>query len=252
LLVLAIAVVLGYYGVQAYRNHAAQQAESAKQAAYKAQVPGHYEGFAEDQAFTFDLDADGTGKALWRNGNTFVSDLSWQQDRLTKIEKHVIGLPVPLSPSEAILPDWKVLSLDPDRLPTGDYLDTANDDRIVRKVTAASLPWPQTGELPSGWLQHPLRLGCGANAAGAQEPMLELKADGSARLRLGDTDHAAIWALNPGPSGKVFVVGTGFLLTLGKVGGAVSLAGPLLVSCATPHYELSNAPLAQAASPPAG
>jgi hypothetical protein len=150
------------------------------------------------------------------------------------------------------MPDWKVLSLDPDKLTTGDYIETGNDDRIVRKMTAASLPWPQTGELPSGWLQHPLKISCGANAAGAQEPTLEFKADGSARLKLGDTDHGAAWALNPGASGKIFVVGTGFLLTLGKVGGDVSLAGPLLVSCATPHYELSNVPLAQAGSPPSG
>jgi serine/threonine-protein kinase len=252
LLVLAIVAVAVYYGVQSYRNYTARQAELAKQAAYSAQVPGHYEGFADEQAFTFDLDADGTGKAIWRNGNMYEDNLTWQQDQLTRIEAHIIGLPVPLAPSAAIMPDWKALSLDPDRLQTGDYLDTGNDDRIVRKMTTASLPWPQTGELPSGWLQHPLRISCGADAAGAQAPTLELNADGSVRMRLGDSDKSGVWAANPGPSGNVFMVGSGFLLTLGKAGGTVSLAGPLLVSCTTPSYELGNEPNAQAGPPPAG
>jgi serine/threonine-protein kinase len=253
LLLLAIAAVLVYYGVHAYQKHAAQQAYQAKQDAYNLLVPGHYEGFAENQAFTFNLEADGTGKAIWRNGNLFEDNLTWQQDGLTRIEAHIIGLPVPLAPSAAIMPGWKVLSLDPDRLQSGEYQETGNYDRIVRKVTDASLPWPQTGELPSGWLEHRLKISCGANAAGAQEPALGLETDGRANLRLGDTDHVAVWAVNPGASGKVFVVGTGFLVTLGKVGGNLSLAGPLLVSCAAPHYELSNASShTQAASPPAG
>jgi serine/threonine-protein kinase len=251
LLVLAIAAVAVYFGVLAYQNYAARQAEQAQQAAERLLVPGHYEGFATDQAFSFDLDADGTGKSIWRDGSPYESTLTWRQAGLIVIEKYTVGLPVPLGGAET-KPEWKPLSLVPDKLTTGDYLETGNDDRIVRKMTAASLPWPQTNELPSGWLQHPLHFNCGADAAGAQAPTLALNADGSARLWLGDAEHAAVWATNPGPAGSVFVLGTGFRLTLGKAGGTVLLAGPLLVSCSSPSYELGDEPNAQAGSPPAG
>ena len=229
-----------YAGVLAYQGYAEDQAEQARQAAWRDAVPGHYEGFAADHAFNFDLDAGGTGKSAWSDGSPYESNLTWKQAGLIVVEKYTVGLPVPYGAAPT-RPDWKTLTLLPEKMASGEYLETGNDDRIVRKATPGALPWPQIAELPADWLARPLDLRCGAEP-GAQDRTLELYENGSALLGSRDDGHAGVWAANPGPTGSVFVLGDGFALQLGKLGDTVFASGQLFDYCRSPHYALGEAP----------